>query len=63
MEVEYDYSEFKYIYCVEVGEKKLYYIKEYETRFAHELGYKVSVIRCIEGSDIYKKAFYNTFHW
>lgn len=70
MEYSLDYEEepcvYKYIYCAIDDGMKQYYLTEPETRYIHNRGGKVVVVRCREGDLIYVKAKINSndsFNW
>lgn len=65
-ECEEDFIDYKYIYCVNYEGLKQYYLTEPETRYIHNKGGLVNVIRCREGDLVYVKARINSgerFHW
>jgi len=63
---ENDNIDYKYIYCVLEDRMKRYFLYEADTRYIHDKGGSVSVVRCREGDLVYVKAKINSgegFNW
>jgi hypothetical protein len=63
LQVEYEEPKYKYIYCVDEFGKRNYYLNEIDTRYTHDRGGVVIVIRCRENDLIYAKAKRSSFNW
>jgi|LakMenEpi03Aug12_release.lakeMendotaPanAssembly.Ray.scaffolds.fasta_scaffold4639418_1 hypothetical protein len=60
LDLEHSLSEYKYIYCVIEDRFKQYYLYEEDTRYIHNKGGEVRVIRCREGDLVYVRAKMNS---